>query len=52
MHVEASALPSNPVVRLLGGLTLTCGPRPVTVPPGSRRLLGYLALHPGGVARR
>ena len=41
-----------PVVRLLGGLSLTCGSRRIPVPPGSRRLLAYLALHPGGVDRR
>jgi DNA-binding SARP family transcriptional activator len=41
-----------PVVRLLGGLTLTRGTQRVCVPPGSRRLLAYLALHPRGVDRR
>lgn len=40
------------VVRVLGGLSLTCGERSVVVPPGSRRLLAYLALHRGGVDRR
>ena len=40
------------VVRVLGGLSLTCGGRHVVVPPGSRRLLAYLALHRGGVDRR
>ena len=43
---------SNPVVRLLGGLTVTCGGARLAVPPGSRRLLAYLALHPAGVDRR
>ena len=47
-----SALPCVVVVRLLGGLSLTCHDRPVEVPPGSRRLMAYLALHPGGVDRR
>jgi DNA-binding SARP family transcriptional activator len=40
------------VVRVLGGLSLTCDGRTVVVPPGSRRLLAYLALHRGGVDRR
>jgi DNA-binding SARP family transcriptional activator len=39
-------------VRVLGGLALTYGELPVAVPPGSRRLLAYLALHPSGVDRR
>src|SRR4051794_31951760 len=39
-------------VRVLGGLSLTCGTRAVVVPAGARRLLAYLALHPGGVDRR
>jgi DNA-binding SARP family transcriptional activator len=51
-------LPAEPrrstgtVVRVLGGLSLTCGTRAVSAPPGSRRLLAYLALHPAGVHRR
>jgi DNA-binding SARP family transcriptional activator len=52
MHDHTSVLQAAVVVRLLGGLSVTCGARPVEVPPGSRRLLGYLALHPGGVDRR
>ena len=52
MHDETSALPAGPMLRVLGGLGLSDGPRPVAVPPGSRRLLAYLALHPGGVDRR
>jgi DNA-binding SARP family transcriptional activator len=52
MHDGTSVLPCGVVVRLLGGLSLTCGDRPVEVPPGSRRLMAYLALHPGGVDRR
>ncbi len=52
MHDETSGLPTVVVVRLLGGLSLTCGGHQVDVPPGSRRLLAYLALHPGGVDRR
>jgi DNA-binding SARP family transcriptional activator len=47
-----SVLPSGVVVRLLGGLSLSCGPRRVDVPPGSRRLLAYLALHPAGADRK
>jgi DNA-binding SARP family transcriptional activator len=50
MHVETS--PSLPLVRVLGGLSLSCGGRRVPIPPGSRRLLAYLALHPAGVDRR
>lgn len=50
MHVDAS--PSVPFVRVLGGLSLTCDGRHLPVPPGSRRLLAYLALHPAGVDRR
>jgi DNA-binding SARP family transcriptional activator len=52
MHDETSRVPTVVDVRLLGGLSLTCGDRSVEVPPGSRRLLAYLALHPGGVDRR
>jgi DNA-binding SARP family transcriptional activator len=44
--------PATPVVRVLGGLSLVVAGRPVAVPPGSRRLLAYLALHPAGVDRR
>lgn len=43
---------AGPLVRVLGGLALSHGHRPVVVPPGSRRLLAYLALHPDGVDRR
>jgi len=50
MHVETPS--STPLVRVLGGLSLTCAGRRVPVPPGSRRLLAYLALHPDGVDRR
>jgi DNA-binding SARP family transcriptional activator len=52
MRDESSGLPTEVVVRLLGGLSLTCGGHAVDVPPGSRRLLAYLALHPGGADRR
>jgi DNA-binding SARP family transcriptional activator len=52
MHVDDSAMPAAAVVRVLGGLSLSCGPRRIAVPPGSRRLLVYLALHPAGVDRR
>ena len=52
MHDETSGLPTAVVVRLLGGLSVTCDAHPVDVPPGSRRLLAYLALHPGGADRR
>ena len=52
MHDETSRVPSGVEVRLLGGLSLTCGDRSVDVPPGSRRLLAYLALHPGGADRK
>jgi len=52
MHDEMSRVPNGVLVRLLGGLSLTCGDRSVDVPPGSRRLLAYLALHPAGVDRR
>jgi DNA-binding SARP family transcriptional activator len=48
----APALPSTVGVRVLGRLALTHGDRAVPVPPGSRRLLAYLALHPAGVDRR
>jgi DNA-binding SARP family transcriptional activator len=52
MHVESAVVPGVPVVRLFGGLTLTCGNQRVTIPPGSRRLLAYLALHASGADRR
>src|SRR4051794_1894074 len=48
MHVETS----SPTVRVLGGLSRVPGGRRLRVPPGSRRLLAYLALHPSGVDRR
>ncbi|RBY90941.1 BTAD domain-containing putative transcriptional regulator [Blastococcus sp. TF02A-30] len=41
-----------PLVRVLGGLSVTDAGRPIAVPPGSRRLLAYLAVHPSGVDRR
>jgi DNA-binding SARP family transcriptional activator len=50
MHVETS--PSTPLVRVLGGLSLSCDGRRIPIPPGSRRLLAYLALHPDGADRR
>jgi DNA-binding SARP family transcriptional activator len=50
MHVETPR--STPLVRVLGGLSLTSGGRRLAVPPGSRRLLAYLALHPAGTDRR
>ena len=50
MHVDTS--PSIPLVGVLGGLSLGCDGQRLVVPPGSRRLLAYLALHPGGVDRR
>ena len=37
MHVQAA--PPMPVVRVLGGLSVTWGDVRLTVPPGSRRLL-------------
>ena len=43
---------STVAVRVLGRLSLAHGDRAVPVPPGSRRLLAYLALHPDGVDRR
>jgi DNA-binding SARP family transcriptional activator len=48
MHEQTS----SPVVRVLGGLSLVSGARRLPVPPGSRRLLAHLALHPAGVDRR
>jgi DNA-binding SARP family transcriptional activator len=50
MHVVTS--PSTALLRVLGGLSLSYGGRRLAVPPGSRRLLAYLALHPDGVDRR
>src|SRR5687767_582098 len=50
MHGERA--PSGAVVSLLGGLSVTCGGARLAVPPGSRRLLAYLALHTAGVDRR
>jgi DNA-binding SARP family transcriptional activator len=44
--------PRIPCVRLLGGLSLHYGGRRMALPPGSHRLLAYLALHPAGVDRR
>ncbi|HLM07153.1 MAG TPA: BTAD domain-containing putative transcriptional regulator [Blastococcus sp.] len=41
-----------PFVRLVGGLSLTVQGRSLPIPPGGRRLLAYLALHPSGVDRR
>jgi DNA-binding SARP family transcriptional activator len=52
MHDDTSRVPTAVAVRLLGGLSLTCDERFVEVPPGSRRLLAYLALHPAGIDRR
>jgi DNA-binding SARP family transcriptional activator len=53
MHEEFGMRAASEVrVRVLGGLSLTCGLRPVAIPPGSRRLLAYLALHRLGVDRR
>src|SRR3954464_12855023 len=50
MHIETA--PSMPFVHGLGGLSLRCPGRRLAVPPGSRRLLACLALHPDGVDRR
>jgi DNA-binding SARP family transcriptional activator len=50
MHIETP--PSVPLVSVVGGLSLSCDGRRRPVPPGSRRLLAYLALHPTGVDRR
>jgi DNA-binding SARP family transcriptional activator len=50
MHVEQ--ISPTPLVRVLGGLTLASEGSRLPVPPGSRRLLAYLALHPSGVDRR
>lgn len=52
MPEPTSALPASAAVRLLGGLSLRVGTQAVDVPPGSRRLLAYLALHPSGADRR
>jgi len=50
MHIETSS--SIPRVGVLGGLSLSCDGRRLPVPPGGRKLLAYLALHPAGVDRR
>jgi DNA-binding SARP family transcriptional activator len=50
MHIETPF--SVPRVSVLGGLSLSSGGRRLAVPPGSRRLLAYLALHSAGVDRR
>jgi DNA-binding SARP family transcriptional activator len=50
MHTDID--PSTPLVRLIGGLSLHYGGRRMPLPPGSHRLLAYLALHPAGVDRR
>ena len=52
MRDVTSVVPAVVVVRLLDGLSLHCGSRPVDVPPGGRRLLAYVALHPRGADRR
>ena len=44
--------PAIPLVRVVGGLSLHYGGRRMALPPGSHRLLAYLALHPAGVDRR
>jgi DNA-binding SARP family transcriptional activator len=44
--------PSIPLIRLIGGLSLHYGGRRIPLPPGSHRLLAYLALHPVGIDRR
>jgi DNA-binding SARP family transcriptional activator len=44
--------PSVPLVRLVGGLSVHHGGRRMPLPPGSHRLLAYLALHPSGADRR
>jgi DNA-binding SARP family transcriptional activator len=50
MHIQTPR--SVPQVGVLGGLSLTVDGRRLAVPPGSRRLLACLALHPAGVDRR
>jgi DNA-binding SARP family transcriptional activator len=53
MHaIDTSGVPGGPTVQVLDGLALAHDFRRVVVPPGSRRLLAYLALHPAGVDRR
>jgi DNA-binding SARP family transcriptional activator len=52
MRGEVAAPVAGSAVRVLGGLALSHAGGPVLVPPGSRRLLAYLALHPGGGDRR
>ena len=44
--------PPVPGVCLIGGLSLHYGGRRMPLPPGSHRLLAYLALHPAGIDRR
>ena len=50
MHQDTD--PSIPLVQVIGGLSLHYGGRRMSLPPGSHRLLAYLALHPAGVDRR
>ena len=50
MHIETTS--SIPRVTVLGGLSLSCDGRRLPIPPGSRKLLAYLALHQAGVDRR
>jgi DNA-binding SARP family transcriptional activator len=50
MHDDTD--PSVAVVRLIGALSLHHDGRRTPLPPGSHRLLAYLALHPAGVDRR
>ena len=50
MRIETPS--SVPRVGVLGGLSVCCGGRRLPVPPGGRKLLAYLALHPAGVDRR
>lgn len=44
--------PSRPLVRLIGGLSLQYDGRRMALPPGSHRLLAYLAVHSSGVDPR
>jgi DNA-binding SARP family transcriptional activator len=50
MHVDTDS--SSPEVHLIGALSVHHGGRRLPLPPGSHRLLAYLALHPDGVDRR